>query len=135
MLAGCAAPRAPKSNAAAAAKVTAAPPAIVTSNILRRDYAGSQACAACHADVYDKFMAAPMHNMTRLPTATTPMPAFVGTFKFKDDAVRFETSGDDRLMHIDAQGQPPRTFKVTRVIGGHYREDFAGSEIDGSDTK
>ena len=133
VLAGCAAPRAPLPQAAT--QVTSAAPAVVGSNILRRDYAGSQACAACHADVYDKFMAAPMHNMTRLPTATTPMPPFVGTFTFKDDAVRFETSGDDRLMHIDAPGQPPRTFKVTRVIGGHYREDFAGVEIGGRDAK
>ncbi len=134
VLAGCAAPRAPLPQAASAVN-SAAAPAVVGSNILRRDYAGSQACAACHADVYDKFMAAPMHNMTRLPTATTPMPPFVGAFTFKDDAVRFETRGDDRLMHIDAQGQPPRTFKVTRVIGGHYREDFAGVEIGGRDAK
>jgi predicted CXXCH cytochrome family protein len=137
-LAACAAPRAsvPTAPAGSAATASRTPaPAIVTSNILRRDYAGSQACAACHADVYDRFMAAPMHNMTRLPVAGTPMPPFAGSFRFKDDAVRFETRADDRLMHIEAQGQSPRTFKVTRVIGGHYREDFAGVEIGGRDSK
>ncbi|HEX4459390.1 MAG TPA: hypothetical protein VIA18_15530, partial [Polyangia bacterium] len=133
VLAACAAPRVPVPRTASA--TTASAPPIVTSNILRRDYAGSQACAACHSDLYEKFMAAPMHNMTRLPSATTPMPPFTGAFKFKDDVVRFEQRGDDRLMHIEAQGQPLRTFKVTRVIGGHYREDFAGTEIDGRDPK
>jgi predicted CXXCH cytochrome family protein len=132
-LAACAAPRASSPKAPGTTATATAAPSVVTSNILRRDYAGSQACASCHSDVYDAFMAAPMHNMTRLPIAGTPMPPFVGRFRFKDDAVRFETSGDARLMHIEATGQPERTFKVTRVIGGHYREDFAGVEIGGRD--
>ena len=111
-----------------------AAPALVASNIVRADYAGSKACQGCHADEYDKFMAAPMHNMTRLPSAGVPEAPFSGTFHFKDDEVRFATRGDDRLMTIVSATQPTRTFRVTRVIGGHYREDFAGVEEGARDT-
>ena len=117
------------------ATVAAKPAPLVTSNVLRRDYAGSAACASCHPAEYDKFMAAPMHNMTRLPSATVPAAPFEGRFRFKDDAVRFERVDGDRLMHIESATLGSRTFKVTRVIGGHYREDFAGVEVGGSDGK
>ena len=79
-------------------------------------------------------MAAPMHNMTRLPSAGVPSAPFDGgVFRFKDDEVRFSRRGDDRLMTIVSATQPARTFRVTRVIGGHYREDFAGVEEGGKD--
>ncbi|HEY2744623.1 MAG TPA: cytochrome c3 family protein [Polyangia bacterium] len=113
---------------------TAAMPALVASNILRGDYAGSKACQGCHPDEYDKFMTAPMHNMTRLPSAGVPAAPFDSVFRFKDDEVRFATRGDDRLMTIVSATQPTRTFRVTRVIGGHYREDFAGVEENARDT-
>ncbi len=73
-------------------------------------------------------MAAPMHNMTRLPSASVPAAPFEGVFRLKDDEVRFSRRGDDRLMTIVSQQFGTRTFRVTRVIGGHYREDFAGVE-------
>lgn len=113
-----------------------APPPIVASNILRQDYAGSRACEGCHAEEYDKFMSAPMHNMTRLPAAGVPAAPFDGgVFHFKDDEVRFSTRGADRLMTIVSATQGTRTFRVTRVIGGHYREDFAGVEEGGKDVR
>jgi predicted CXXCH cytochrome family protein len=123
----------PPTTVTAAPAATPAAPAIVASNILRTDYAGSKACQGCHPDEYDKFLAAPMHNMTRLPSAEVPSAPFDGgVFRFKDDEVRFSRRGDDRLMTIVAAGSA-RTFRVTRVIGGHYREDFAGVEEGGRD--
>jgi predicted CXXCH cytochrome family protein len=107
----------------------------VTSNILRRDYAGSSACASCHPAEHDAFMAAPMHNMTRLPGPNVTLPPFDGIFRFKDDDVRFEARDGERLMHIESAAFGARTFKITKVIGGHYREDFAGVEIGGPDSK
>jgi len=130
-VASCAA-RAPQ--ASTPAPTTSAAPTVVASNILRGDYAGSKACEGCHADEYDKFMTAPMHNMTRLPSASTPEAPFEGVFKLKDDEVRFATRGADRLMTI-VSGGSERTFRVTRVIGGHYREDFAGVEEGGRDER
>jgi hypothetical protein len=137
-LVSCAA-RAPVASAPSSASSSPAArgaPAIVASNILRRDYAGSKACEGCHADEYDKFMAAPMHNMTRLPSQSVPEAPFDGgVFRFKDDEVRFSTRGADRLMTIVSASLGTRTYRVTRVIGGHYREDFAGVEEGGRDGK
>lgn len=130
VVAGCVAPR-----PAAPPPTTLAAPAVVTSNVQRGDYAGSQACAPCHPDEYDAFMAAPMHNMTRLPSAAVPEVPWRGVFRFQDDDVRFTRRGDERLMTIESQRFGTRTFKVTRVIGGRHREDFAGVEVGAADTR
>jgi predicted CXXCH cytochrome family protein len=135
LLAGCAARAGGRAPATAEGARRPAFPAIVSSNILRGDYAGSRACAGCHSDIYDKFMAAPMHNMTRLPAGDTVQAPFAGErFRFKDDAVELETRGSERFMTIVSPTQGTRTFKITKVIGGHYREDFAGVEVGTSDT-
>lgn len=107
---------------------------IVSSNVLRRDYAGSRACEPCHDEEYGKFMRAPMHNMTRVPDAGVPAAPWSGSFRFKDDRVRFEENGRHKVMVIESGGAT-RTFEVTRVIGGQYREDFAGVEVGGGDEK
>jgi hypothetical protein len=39
----------------------------VASNILRADYAGSDSCAGCHADIYKAWRESPMRRMTRVP--------------------------------------------------------------------
>lgn len=130
-LIGCAA-RSPSATAPVA--TTAPPPPFVVSNMLRADYAGSAACKECHHEEYDKFVAAPMHNMTRVPSESAPSAPWSGEFKFKDDDVKFETRNGARLMTIESRAFGTRTFRVTRVIGGHYREDFAGVEL-GRETK
>jgi hypothetical protein len=136
LAAACAAPVAPAPPRAVAVARATPPPPIVRSNILRADYAGSQACASCHPDEFDKFMVAPMHNMTRLPaSARIEAPFDGGVFRFKDDAVRFATRDGERFMTIESQRWGRREFKITKVIGGHYREDFAGVEVGNPDTK
>jgi len=136
LVAACAA-RAPIAPAPPSSSPAAlVPPPVVASNIVRSDYAGSKACQGCHADEYDKFLAAPMRNMTRLPSTSVPAAPFDGgVFRFKDDEIRFSTRGADRLMTIASATQGTRTFRVTRVIGGHYREDFAGVEEGAHDGK
>jgi predicted CXXCH cytochrome family protein len=129
-LAGCAARPSRPAVAAAQPAPVAVAAGEVRSNILRRDYAGSRACAPCHGDIYDKFMAAPMHNMTRLPGEAKIAAPFDGSrFHFKDDTVAFESAGGDHFMRIESAQFGNRLFKVTKVIGGHYREDFAGVEV------
>ncbi len=102
----------------------------VTSNILRADYAGSDACKGCHADLYASWMQSPMHNMTRPWTAAKIVAPFDGrVFKFQDDGARLETKGGRRFVAIDSASYGNKTYKVTKVIGGHYREDFVGVEV------
>ncbi|MGH7440366.1 MAG: cytochrome c3 family protein, partial [Polyangiaceae bacterium] len=47
---------------------------------------------------------------------------------FKDDVVVMDRKGDDRFVRVEAAGAPVITYKVTRVIGGRTREDYAGVE-------
>jgi len=102
----------------------------VTSNVVRADYAGSESCKTCHQDLYDRWMKAPMHGMTRLPDGSVIRAPFDGTiFRFKSDRVKLERYGERRYMRIETEKGPPRIFRITKVIGGRRREDFAGLEV------
>src|SRR5438874_393867 len=75
-----------------------------SSNLLRADYAGSQACAGCHADLYDAFSASPMHNMTRVPGGAHVRAPWNGqSFHFKDDAAEFVEAGGERFLRIESR--------------------------------
>ena len=108
----------------------------VTSNLLRADYAGSRACAGCHADVYRAWWDSPMHRMTRLPAeldATRQKPFDASTFRFKDDSARLEERGGSRFMRVSSKVFGDHLYRVTKVIGGRYREDYAGLEVPSED--
>jgi predicted CXXCH cytochrome family protein len=107
---------------------------VVGSNVARDDYAGSAACAACHAEIAAAWERSPMHRMTRdAPAAEIHAPFDGTTLRFKDDQVVLERHGDDRLVRIErlSASGPAKTYRVTRVIGGRTREDFAGVEVGG----
>jgi len=102
------------------------------SNILREDYAGSAACAPCHPAAYQAWQRSPMHNMTRLPAGAQVRAPFDGTeVRFKDDAARLESHGQERYMRLRSEQFGEHLFRVTKVIGGRHREDFAGVEVAG----
>ena len=103
----------------------------VASNIVRGDYAGSAACQKCHAAIYADWSRAPMHNMTRVLGAATVVHApFAGEqFRFKDDVVTMELHDGQRYMRLASRDKDTQVYRVTKVIGGHHREDFAGVEI------
>ncbi|APR79448.1 TPR domain protein [Minicystis rosea] len=109
---------------------------MVASNVERRDYAGSLRCAGCHASIYEAWRASPMRNMTRLaresgePVIRAPFDGSV--FRFKGDRVTAFTEEGRRYMRVEAQGRAPQLFRVTRVIGGRYREDYVGREVSGT---
>jgi predicted CXXCH cytochrome family protein len=71
-----------------------------------------------------------MHRMTRDARGAEISAPFDGTqWRFKDDVVLLESRGEDRFVRIDPAGAKPTTYRVTRVIGGRTREDFAGVEV------
>jgi hypothetical protein len=85
-------------------------PAAIAGNVARDDYAGSRACAPCHADVVAAWERSPMHRMTRdLPGADVRAPFDGAQFHFKDATAVFERSGAERFMRIDSPGEPERT--------------------------
>ena len=117
-------------------RVTGSSPATVRpalSNVARSDYVGSAACKQCHADVVAAWERSPMHRMTRSsPGAEVRAPFDGSRWRFKRDAVVMEQRGGDRFMRVEAAGAPPATYRVTRIIGGRTREDYAGI-ADGGD--
>jgi len=115
----------------AAPSATATPHAeLVVSNVTRADYSGSAACKPCHAELYADWLRSPMHNMTRQVRSATVHAPFAGEqFRFKRDLVTFETHDGERFMRLDAAEQGSHLYRVTKVIGGHHREDFAGVEV------
>jgi predicted CXXCH cytochrome family protein len=104
------------------------PKASVASNILRGDYVGSPACADCHPDIFDRWSRSPMHRMTRSSQGAEIRAPFSGSVAFKEDRAELEERGGARFMRIVSRFGS-QLYRVTRVIGGRYREDFAGIEV------
>ncbi len=103
---------------------------VVRSNVLRADYAGSAACAPCHGAIVAQWDRAPMHNMTRdLPGARVRAPFHGTALRFKDDRVELDQKGDQRFVSVYSRRYGDARYRVTRVIGGHYREDYAGVQV------
>jgi predicted CXXCH cytochrome family protein len=115
------------------ARQVAAPapgPTRVASNIVRADYAGSARCAPCHREIQAAWTRSPMHRMTRVPETTEVRAPFDGrVFRFKDDTARVTEAGGARFVQLSSGGYGDHVYRVTRVIGGRYREDFAGVEV------
>ncbi|HEY8925269.1 MAG TPA: hypothetical protein VIU64_12865, partial [Polyangia bacterium] len=106
----------------------------VSSNILRTDYAGSEACRGCHADVVAAWRRSPMHRMTRLPETAEVRAPFDGReLAFKEDVARFEQVGASRFIRLVSATRGEHLYRVTKIIGGRYREDFAGLEVTSTD--
>ncbi|MFT3770027.1 MAG: cytochrome c3 family protein [Minicystis sp.] len=128
-VAGCASVAAPPRPPSAGGSV-------VTSNVERRDYVGSDRCAGCHARIYEAWRASPMRNMTRLaPERGEPViraPFDGSAFHFKGDTVTAFAQEGRRYLRVEAQGRPAQLFRVTKVIGGRYREDYVGREVAGT---
>jgi predicted CXXCH cytochrome family protein len=101
----------------------------VTSNVLRADYAGSEACAGCHAEIYEAWKRAPMHRMTRDLASTEITAPFDGrSLRLGDDVATLEERGGRRFMGLSRAGSRS-LFRLTKVIGGRYREDFVGERV------
>ncbi len=102
----------------------------VTSNVRFSDYAGSAACAKCHAAHVESFFRSPMHNMTRDARAADIKGPFDGSvFRFYDDTAVLESSGRERFVTVTSKRFGKGIYRVTRVIGGHHREDYAGVPV------
>lgn len=100
------------------------------SNVLPADYAGSAACAGCHADVAAAWSKTPMHNMTReAATASISAPFDGPALRFKDDRVDLAEAAGARFVSVRSKTEGDHVYRVTRVIGGHHREDYAGVEV------
>jgi predicted CXXCH cytochrome family protein len=77
-----------------------------------------------------------MHEMTRLPGDAVIRAPFAGeTFRFKDDAAVLEQKDGVRFMRLSSQHFGDHIYRVTKLIGGRYREDYAGVEVAAVDPR
>jgi predicted CXXCH cytochrome family protein len=84
----------------------------------------------CHTDIASSFGDSPMHRMTRLASHADIRAPFEGeTLRFKDETATLETKSGARFVRLARPGAPERTYRVTRVLGGRYREDFVGVPV------
>jgi predicted CXXCH cytochrome family protein len=98
--------------------------------VLRADYVGSQACAGCHVSIYEQWQRAPMHRMTRDLAKTDVTAPFDGrSLKLGQDVATLSERDGRRFVGLSQAGADT-LFRVTKVIGGRYREDFVGEEVD-----
>jgi len=103
-------------------------------NVLVGDYAGSRACQGCHADVFARWLRSPMHRMTRDAANTEVAAPFSGeSFVLRGDEARMLAEGGRRYVRLTSKYDGERLYRVTKVIGGRYREDYAGVEVSGTE--
>lgn len=75
-----------------------------------------------------------MHNMTReAPLAEIKGPFDGSVFRLKDDTAKLDTDGGARFVTITSKRFGSGKYRVTRVIGGHHREDYAGVLVGGDE--
>jgi predicted CXXCH cytochrome family protein len=71
-----------------------------------------------------------MHRMTRaLPEAEVAAPFDGRVFRFKDDVATLQSAAGRRFVRLSGPGAGERLYRVTKVIGGRTREDFAGVRV------
>ena len=71
-----------------------------------------------------------MHRMTRIPERASVRAPFDGRkFQFKEDSLTLASDGAARFVTVSSRTLGDHVYRVTRVIGGRYREDFAGVEV------
>lgn len=101
------------------------------SNQLFQDYVGSEACGRCHVAEYEAFRNSPMHRMTRAAANTEIRAPFAGeTFTLQGDKTRLFSERGERRLELTLRDGSSTVFRLTKLIGGRYREDFVGIELD-----
>ncbi|HEY6722569.1 MAG TPA: cytochrome c3 family protein [Polyangiaceae bacterium] len=115
----------------AGARAEARPPdGRSASNVLYGDFAGSQACADCHPAIFERWSRSPMHQMTRPSKRGVSQAPFDGSqFHFKGDVATMVTEAGEHYMHLESRAYPSAWYRITKVIGGRYREDYAGVQV------
>lgn len=128
---GCGGSSAPTASRSSAPPGPSASAPTLRSNVTAEDYAGSSACAGCHPSESATFMRSHMHGMTRDATKVAPLGPFDGrAFDFKGDRAVLSRDGAERFVDLDSGKNGRGVYRITKIIGGHYREDYAGVLVE-----
>jgi predicted CXXCH cytochrome family protein len=75
-----------------------------------------------------------MHRMTRHADGSDMQAPFDGqVFRFKGDSATMMQHEGRRYMRLVSRASGTQLYRITKVIGGHYREDFVGQEVTGTE--
>lgn len=107
-----------------------------TSNVLRADYAGTESCAPCHAELVERVRSSPMHRMTRPAEGDAIRASFDGAeFRFMGHVATMERHGERPYVRLRTPDGGESLHRVTKVIGGRTREDYVGVLVNGPGPK
>ena len=102
------------------------------SNIRPADYVGPQACGECHAENYANWRKHPHSRMNMSATAETVLGDFSGlTLAYAGRQALFRREGDHFLVEYYNEQQLLRGFRITRVIGWRYEQDYIAVQTHG----
>jgi predicted CXXCH cytochrome family protein len=105
-------------------------PGNTSSNIHPGDYAGPEACRACHQENYDGWSQHPHRWMNALADASTVVGDFSGTSisYLGGEATFFEENGEYRMR---LEREDSRTYAIHETIGSRFFQYYIGKQIDG----
>ncbi|MGY8824119.1 MAG: ammonia-forming cytochrome c nitrite reductase subunit c552 [Candidatus Latescibacterota bacterium] len=102
------------------------------SNILPADYVGPQVCGECHEENYAHWQRHPHSKMNALVSAETVLGDFSGVeVEYGGGRAVFSREGEDFVVEYYRGGTFERKFKIMRVIGWRYEQDYVAVQVKG----
>ncbi len=102
------------------------------SNILAADYVGPEACGECHEENYALWQQHPHSKMNAMVSAETVLGDFSGVaVDYAGGQAVFGKEDEDFIVEYFQDGSRVRKFKVTRVIGWRYEQNYVAVQVEG----
>ena len=106
------------------------------SNIRPRDYVGPEACEECHQENYANWQEHPHSRMNMLATEETVLGDFDrATLTYGNRKAVFRKRNGEFFIEYFSEEQLLRQFKISRVIGWRYEQDYVGFQTLGPEPK
>ena len=97
------------------------PPGMINQEISMTDFAGSEACASCHREIYDKWEKSTHGNAGDDIENAEVIGKFDGVpRKFKDATVTPYKEGDKLFFKLETEMLPDQVYEVSAVVGGGH---------------
>ena len=102
------------------------------SNIRLSDYVGPDVCAECHKENHANWQQHPHSKMNMLASEETVLGDFDrATLTYGNRKAVFRKQDGQFLIEYFSEEQLLRQFRITRVIGWRYEQDYVGFQTKG----
>ncbi len=102
------------------------------SNILASDYVGPETCGECHQENYALWQQHPHSKMNALANDETVLGDFSGAeVEYAGGRAVFSRAGEDFVVEYFRGRTFERKFKIMRVIGWRYEQDYVAVQTQG----